>query len=364
MKNPLTNIVLKANKNLPFTVAFFGGSITWGGNCSDNENKSYRALASAWFKKEFSESKTKFINGGFGGTASYQGAYSLKEQILSHKPDLVFIEFSINDSNLAQSKIQGAYEAIIRNIWKANPETGVIILISGSIDDRQTEIITKKIAADFDIPVVDVGTHKRKLIQGGKYTNKDLWTDTVHPTDLGHKIYSELIIKLLKRLKKESPKTKTKFSAPKKTLYWTSEEYINARLLPAVKCATKGKGWAITEDHHKKFDGVYPEIKTWPPRNDWPFPYRKGLLCTKNIGDSISCTGKIKRLGLALDYLKGTTQIDIFVDGEYLETLEQYWEGERFPRVPECNILLDGKEHTIEAKLVKGSLNIGYFMLS
>lgn len=364
MKNPLANIICKANKKQPFTVAFFGGSITWGGNCADNETKSYRALTSAWFKNEFCDSKTKFINGGFGGTTSYQGAYRLKEQILSHRPDLVFIEFSINDSFVQQSKILGPYEAIIRNIRKANPETGIIILISGSIDDRQTEIITKKIAADFGIPVVDTGSYKRKLLQSGKYINEDLWTDAVHPTDLGHKIYSEQIIKLLKKLKKEAKGSKVKFSVPAKTLYWTSEEYINARLVPAVKCKTKGKGWAITEDHHKKFDGVYPEIKTWPPRDDWPFPYRKGLLCTKNAGDSISFTGKMKRAGIAIDYLKGTTQIDIFVDGEYLETLEQYWEGERFPRVPEFNILMDGKEHTIEAKLVKGSLNIGYFMVS
>jgi lysophospholipase L1-like esterase len=363
MKNPLANIVAKANKSKPFTVAFFGGSITWGGNCSDNETKSYRALTSAWFRKEFSETKTKFIHGGFGGTTSYQGAYRLKEQILSHKPDLVFLEFSINDSVVFQSKIQGAYEAIIRNIWKANPETGIIILISGSVNDSQTEIVTKKIAADFGIPVVDTGSYKRKLLLSGKYVNKDLWTDSVHPTDLGHKIYSEQIIKLLRKLKKEA-KGSVKFSAPAKPLYWTSDEYINAKLVPAAKCKTKGKGWAITEDHHKRFDGVYPEVKTWPARDDWPFPYRKGLLCTNKKGDSISYTGKVKRAGIAIDYLKGTTQIDIFIDGEYQETLEQYWEGERFPRVPEFNILLDGKEHTIEAKLVKGSLNIGYFMIS
>ncbi|HRU06948.1 MAG TPA: SGNH/GDSL hydrolase family protein [Candidatus Brocadiia bacterium] len=182
-RNPLAALRRKAEKGQDVTVAFFGGSITWGGNSSDIETRSYRALAGDWFRRRLKGVKVRCVNGGYGGTGSVAGAYRFEEHALSHGPDLVFVEFAINDSSTPQATMQAAHEAIFRKAWRSNPQMGIVLLISGSRLDTQAELVTRRIAGDFGLHVVDVGAHKRRLIQSGRATNDDLWVDGVHPTD-------------------------------------------------------------------------------------------------------------------------------------------------------------------------------------
>lgn len=362
-KNPLANLKYRAKIGKPVTVAFFGGSITWGGNSSDNETKSYRALVGNWFLSKFPNTRVNLINGGYGGTGSAVGAFRFDEQILAHDPDLVFVEFSINDSSAWQSTVMAAHEAFIRKAWKKNPATALILLISGSRDDRQGELVTKKIGADFGLHVIDVGTEKRRLVQTGKYSHADLYTDVVHPTDTGHAVYAGIVKRQLDKLLKSAPARPLRFSLPKKFKYWRTVEYANATLVPAKDCRTTGKGWRQIESHHRRFDGVYPEIATWPDRRNWPFPYRKGLMTTSRPGDAIVYTGKVRRFGLALDYTKGLCRYEVFVDGKSVGVFEHNQPQGRFPRVPILDNLLDGGKHSLRVVLRKGRLNIGYFQI-
>jgi len=81
-RNPLAALRRKAEKGQDVTVAFFGGSITWGGNSSDIETRSYRALAGDWFRRRLKGVKVRCVNGGYGGTGSVAGAYRFEEHAL------------------------------------------------------------------------------------------------------------------------------------------------------------------------------------------------------------------------------------------------------------------------------------------
>jgi len=361
--NPISNLLEREQDGRPVTVAFLGGSITWGGNCSDIETKSYRALVGNWFREEFKTDVTP-INGGFGGTGSGEGAYRFEEQVLSHNPDLVFTEFSINDAQTVQSKCMASHEAIFTKAWKQDPKTGFIMLISGSRYDGQGELVTKKIGADFGLHCIDVGSWKRDLVLGGKITDNQLWLDDVHPTDEGHAIYADYVIKYLKNLKRGAKAQGETYCVGEELTYWLSAQRVNARLVPAVDCETSGDGWRLTENHYAEFDGVYPDTSTWPDRTTWPFPYRKGLMCTETPGDSIAYTGNMIKAGIALDFVKGKCVLDVFIDGELVDTIDHSQPEGRFPRVPEFPVTLDGGKHKVKIVLKDGKLQIGYFQIS
>lgn len=357
LKNPFCNLKHLSGKKRPVTVAFFGGSITWGGNAG-----CWREIVGKWFSKQFPD--IWLINGGYGGTGSDVGAFRVDEHILSHKPDLVFTEFSINDAGAFQSTVMAAHEAIIRKIWRRNPRTGIILVISGSCDDRQCELVTKRVGEDFGLHVIDVGSEKSRLVQRGRYANSDLFADVVHPSETGHTVYAGVVKKHLGRLLAEAASNPVRHSLPRKFKYRRTWEYADARLVPAKNCPRAGRGWKLIEDHYKRFDGVCPAEAEWPDRSGWPFPYRKGLMTTSTPGDSIRYTGRIRRAGLALDFTQGSCRYEVQADGKSMGTFEHNQGAGRFPRVPVFNMLLDGKTHTLQVVLKEGRINLGYFQIS
>ncbi len=362
IKNPLTNIRKLAAAGRRVCVAFLGGSITWGGNCSDNETLSYRARTGAWLARRLGPDKTCLVNAAMGGTGSDVAAFRFQEHVLGHRPDLLFIEFAINDGKTVQSEIEACYESILRRAWRKNPRMGVIILISGSRMDSQCAAVTRMIAERFGLVCIDVGAYKRRLILAGRESDESLFTDTVHPTDHGHEIYAGGVTRELGRLWKTAEGPVPRFRLSARPLHWLTAQYERATMIPAVKVRARGK-WNLAYSGFTRFDGTYPAIDQWPERMDWPFPYRKGLLCTRQKGASLEYRGRMYGVGLSLDYRRGRTEIDCYIDGELRETFSMDWAGERFPRYPQLAKPLDGRVHTVRFVLRCGSMNVGYVLV-
>src|SRR5690606_9136467 len=86
----------KAGEHLK--VVFFGASLTWGANASDPNETSYRAVVRDLLEKEYPAARFRFRDSAIGGTGSQLGAFRLERDVLAHKPDLVFVDFSANDN--------------------------------------------------------------------------------------------------------------------------------------------------------------------------------------------------------------------------------------------------------------------------
>src|SRR5688572_5121433 len=85
----------KAGERL--NVVFFGASLTWGANASDPNNTSYRAQLARRMEELYPEARFKFFDSAIGGTGSQLGVFRFDRDVLRHKPDLVFLDFSAND---------------------------------------------------------------------------------------------------------------------------------------------------------------------------------------------------------------------------------------------------------------------------
>ena len=93
----LIRVMEKARQGGEVCVAFLGGSITEGYSSSRHEN-CYAARIFKWWQQSFPQAKMRYVNAGIGGTGSDYSTARAERDVLSEKPDVVFVDFSVNDA--------------------------------------------------------------------------------------------------------------------------------------------------------------------------------------------------------------------------------------------------------------------------
>ena len=103
----------KARRGEDLCVAFIGGSITEGYS-STSHDKCYAKLIHDWWVKTCPDSTISYVNAGIGGTGSDYGAARVGRDVLTHAPDVVFVDFTVNDA--ANEFYFETYEGLLRQI--------------------------------------------------------------------------------------------------------------------------------------------------------------------------------------------------------------------------------------------------------
>jgi GDSL-like lipase/acylhydrolase family protein len=228
----LPNTALKMKKGGTINIAYLGGSIT----CQNG----YRVYSLEWFRKN-SKGKINEIFAGIGGTPSFLGVYRVKQDVLQYKPDLLFVEFAVNDSETRPVEIERSMEGIVRQTWKANPETDICFVytiakqemfdkIQGGTFPRSV-IAMERIAEHYGIPTIHMGIEIAKLEKNGKLVLKGkrpekgtdamkadpivFSKDTVHPyIKTGHMLYMQALARSFPKLLRKGKKTAHKIISP------------------------------------------------------------------------------------------------------------------------------------------------------
>lgn len=196
------NVKYRLEKDKKLTVVYLGGSITEGAGASDYAH-CWAALMSDYFIKQYPDCDIQNFNSGIGGTGSELGAYRCENDVLAHKPDLVFYEFAVNDFWEGHDLIKNSCDAILHKIRTALPYCDIVFLYtttktvsehlaSGGIYASRT-IHTATAYRYGDIVQIDIGEvlRNRFLTCGNDYST--LLPDTTHPNDEGHALYFETI---------------------------------------------------------------------------------------------------------------------------------------------------------------------------
>ena len=110
----IAKVLQKLQNGEEVTVAFLGGSITQGTG-ADIEN-CYAARTAKWLQEQYPNATVKYGYAGIGATGSYIGVHRCDTQVLSKNPDLVFIDFSVNDESQNNNINKLTYEGLIRKI--------------------------------------------------------------------------------------------------------------------------------------------------------------------------------------------------------------------------------------------------------
>ncbi|CAN5501968.1 hypothetical protein BH09VER1_BH09VER1_53620 [soil metagenome] len=191
----------RARSGDELVVAFLGGSLTWGAQASDPQETSFRALVGKKLVETYPKAHFRFWDAAIGGTGSQLAAFRLERDVLSRKPDLVFLDFTINDDPYAGPNPArlAAYESLVRRLVQADiPVVQVILPAKKDVEAdppaRPLDERHKGIAAAYNLPIADAVALAKQRVLEGKTTPGQLWDvpeDGTHPGDAGYALYAE-----------------------------------------------------------------------------------------------------------------------------------------------------------------------------
>lgn len=185
------------------TIAFFGGSITWGGHASDIERTSYRARLTAWLRGRYPAATIRTVNAAIGGTGSDLGAYRLRRDVLRHQPDLIIVEFAVNDSGRSDATIRSAMEGIVRASRQSLPHVELCLVYTLAKDHLEsygrgemprTVGLHEAVAEHYDLASVHMARHVARELAAGRTDWSSFSADTCHPTDAGFAMFSDVLV--------------------------------------------------------------------------------------------------------------------------------------------------------------------------
>lgn len=172
-------------------IGYLGGSITMG-SLATEWTKCYAYLSYEWWKETFPQAEFIFVNAGIGATTSQFGVARVEEDLLEFKPDVVYIEFTVNDD--ATAHFQETYEGLVRKVYGHELAPAVITLQNAFYHDGVcAEEIHTPVAKYYDLPVVSFKKAVVQRVMDGEIVETDITSDHLHPNDKGHALLAETV---------------------------------------------------------------------------------------------------------------------------------------------------------------------------
>ena len=179
-------------------IGFIGGSITEGAGANPRASR-YSTQTLLLLSRAYGITLHE-INAGIGGTGSNLGLFRAEQDLISKSPDMVFVEFSVNDSLDFSARY---HESLVRLLRAYRPELPIVFIYTlnkpiyadyyakGILGPVAQEL--EKVAAHYGIPSVPVAISLCEAM-GDETHYADFMTDGVHPNNKGHRVYAEAIV--------------------------------------------------------------------------------------------------------------------------------------------------------------------------
>lgn len=251
-------------------IAILGASVSKG-EIVPKGTDFFTVLKNRWNTYFQMQSAPEFINASKSGTLSGNGMFSMWE-LVEQKPDLVFLDYSVNDPGDAY--LTETFEGMLCNFLRQG--CFVVVLLFCNNHGQSTRGAMCRIARHYDVPFIDIGRIVMDSIENGAFSWEDFAVDYVHPSIWGHEFIADILLEFFGDAQK--------FSGTKPFQ------------IPEAPC----------------FDGVFRDLRIVEqmPWDNHCFTYE----------DSFSM--------LVIEYTQSQQPskcaIDIFMDGEYVRTIEKY----------------------------------------
>lgn len=192
----LAKVIKKLQAGEEVTVAYLGGSITQGSSAGDD--KCYARLTTNWLEEKFPEAKINYVRAGIGATGSYIGVHRADRDVLAYSPDLVFIDFSVNDTTERTATNKETYEGLLRKLWKAESAPAIVTIAMTQQDGTSFQEYHGEIVKKYDIPMISYRNAILDVIDKGYIQWTDISDDNIHPNIPGHQVLTDLITDYLR----------------------------------------------------------------------------------------------------------------------------------------------------------------------
>ncbi|WP_372724624.1 GDSL-type esterase/lipase family protein [Novipirellula sp.] len=255
-RDGLGNVLAKLREGKPVRIGYLGGSITAASG--------WRVKTREWFAKEFPQSDVSEIHAAIGGTGSDLGVFRVERDALRHKPDLLFVEFAVNDGGAAPEQIWKAMEGIVRQTWAANSRTDICFVYTyrtGYENDLRKGFSPRAASAmelladHYGIPSINFAKQIVELEAAGKLVFQSdepagngvipFSKDGVHPLDAGHEIYAEIVADAIHQISKTSEPIDHE---PKLEKPFVEDHLQAAKMVPIAKKMLSPEWKQLAED--------------------------------------------------------------------------------------------------------------------
>lgn len=214
----------KAQKGENVTLAYIGGSITEGGRTDTcYVSRSYRYFADTFGTGD----NVSFINAGLSGTSSVVGLMRAQNDILDSNPDVIFIEFSVNDH--PEEIYKKGYESLVKKCLSQPNSPAVILIINRAKGGYSMQEQMAAIGKNYDLPIISMDNALTNAFNSGLLTKDDYYTDEYHPHEKGNALISDSIAYFYRQALKTVNKSGS-YTIPATTVYGT--EYSTGSIVP------------------------------------------------------------------------------------------------------------------------------------
>lgn len=193
-------------KNRTINLVFHGHSVPSGYHKTPvvKPFDSYPHLVHVRLKERFPHAVVNVILTSIGGEDSIAGAARFERDALPHKPDLIFIDYALNDRRKPLDAVESSWRSMIAAARKQNIP---VVLITPTGDAKadlgkpgdplheRAELI-RRIAAEEKVLLADVSLAWQQASRG-EGGQDALLSQVNHPNRKGHEVAAEAIWKAL-----------------------------------------------------------------------------------------------------------------------------------------------------------------------
>lgn len=323
--------IKKAQKSDHTTIAYLGGSITM--RKKELQDRGYADASFRFFEENIAHGgKLTYINSGMNGTGSMIGLMRLERDVLRFQPDIVFVEFSVNDSK--DSIYREAFESLIVSLIESKSKPAVVLLFLQSEGGYSCQGHMQVVGEHYQLPMISVCDAIQAEIEAGRMKWSEYANDNIHPHAAGNDLIAEFVINYFKRVITQEEDEEVVF--PQEPFFGTA--YKNMKLLDSSNFNPLSIGG---------FKGDYT-LRDFP--NGW---------VSDGNTDNASFRLELNFKNLFIVYKASNNEafgsISVFVDGKSISDISAYrifgWNN------PTAKLIYSGdvnKEHSVEIIMSKG----------
>lgn len=236
------NVKQRISEVKPIKIAYLGGSIT-------NAKDGWRSQTLSGLQKQFPGVSFSQVSAGVSGTGSDLGVFRIDKDVLAHNPDLVLIEFALEDNGKNNMLIKESLEGIITKIKQKNSNTDIGLVYTmerpmmAYMQKNQNPPsigAMEEVAGYYGVPSIFLPDKVMKLYREAKLVfsgdqpfKGDVMVfskDNVHPyPETGHRLYAATFMEAVPVIFDQSAKQEK----GKKPL--TGNPFRQAQLVPLAK---------------------------------------------------------------------------------------------------------------------------------
>lgn len=346
-----TDFSRRRKLGLPIIYGAIGGSITEGA-CASRNNSFSEQLS----RRLGATNSIRSINAGLGASNSLFGTFRAQQDLLRYRPNLITIDFSVNDST--NPDMAASYEALIRQCLSQPQQPLVILLFCMHSDGTNCQGEHAAIGRHYDLPMLSYRDALWPDILSGALTWRDISPDDVHPNDAGHGLVAEILYRFLDSAARSGEDNLQVCTGLPMYYTPTAANYEQGRIIDAYEMNTlKRSGWRLGP-HKGGYCGWHAD--TPGAELTVTFSGKSVFLGYKQFA------GASGRISCALDGGE-----PVVIDGFYEKPKVQVWAGGH-TMLARLGDNLHGGEHTLKVRLLSEihpqstghSFDFGYLLVS